>query len=139
MPAAWPWIPVVAAFAGATVATFLAWLYGHVKARKERARKATGFLRGIDAEIDYSVDHARKYVKGDEKNGKRIRVLAPPYRLLTRFAVEGSTWLAGEGDCACYCKSACPWFDSAPGHHPFQLVTFHVPDGCDLSVDLRTS
>lgn len=88
-----PWIPVIAAFVGAIVATFLAWLYGHLKSRKERRRKATGFLRGIDAEVDYAKRHAREYVEG--KNGERV--LAPAYRLLTRFTVEGTPWLAGEG------------------------------------------
>ena len=55
--------------------------------------RAAGYLRGINAELKYAAKHARIYVEGE--NG--LRVLAPAYRLLTRFGVEGSTWPTAEG------------------------------------------
>jgi hypothetical protein len=64
-----------------------------IPARRERRRKAAGYVRGIDAELDYAIRHARIYAEGE--NG--VRVLAPAYRLLTRFHIDGTAWLAGEG------------------------------------------
>jgi hypothetical protein len=44
--------PVVTAFAGAA----FAWHFGRRKSREDRLRNAIGYLRGIDAEIDYAMD-----------------------------------------------------------------------------------
>lgn len=71
----------------------LTWYLARRKSRQERDRKAAGFIRGIDSEIDYAIDHAREYVNG--KDGKCI--LSPAYRLPINFALEGVPWLASEG------------------------------------------
>lgn len=86
---AWPWIPV----AGAIVGVVLGYFLSRIPANRERKRKATGYFRGIDAEIDYAFKRAWIYVNGE--NGQRV--FAPAYRLLTRFSVDGTAWLAGEG------------------------------------------
>ena len=87
-----PFIAPAATIAG----IFIGFGLSRIPARRERKRKATGYLRGIYAEIAYAAKHARKYAEGDpDRNGERI--LAPAYRMLTRYSVDGATWLAGEG------------------------------------------
>ena len=61
-----PWIPVAAAIIGVT----LGFVLSRIPAGRDRKRKATGFLRGIESEIDYAINHAREYVEG--KDGKRV-------------------------------------------------------------------
>lgn len=85
----WSWIPAAATIGG----VLLGFGLSRIPARRERRRKAAGYLRGIDAEIDYAIEHARKYVTGE--NGKRV--IAPAYRMLTRFGIDGTAWLASEG------------------------------------------
>jgi hypothetical protein len=89
---------LIGAAVGGGVAAAGTWFLVRYEGNRSRERKAAGYFRGIDAELDYAIKHAKTYVEGDLRpDGKRERKLSPAYRLLTRFTGDGTAWLTGEG------------------------------------------
>src|SRR5688572_17615340 len=86
-----------------------------VRLQERYLRSESGRLRTV-ASLHQSHTSSAHWSDCHMANSERRSVMPGKPQRKVEVGLTG-----GRADCASYGKSACRWFDSAPGHHPSQI------------------